>query len=60
MSFANAVLYIGARGDGTMNMSGTMSYLRIEDANAIPEPGTIVLLSTGLIGLLVYAWRKRN
>jgi hypothetical protein len=27
---------------------------------ATPEPGTIVLLTTGLIGLLAYAWRKRK
>jgi hypothetical protein len=27
---------------------------------ASPEPGTIVLLSTGLIGLVCYAWRKRK
>ena len=26
----------------------------------IPEPATIVLLITGLIGLLAYAWRKRK
>jgi hypothetical protein len=25
-----------------------------------PEPGTIVLLTTGLFGLLAYAWRKRK
>jgi hypothetical protein len=25
-----------------------------------PEPGTIVLLITGLLGLLAYAWRKRR
>jgi hypothetical protein len=29
-------------------------------AAATPEPGTIVLLTTGLIGLLAYAWRKRK
>ena len=28
--------------------------------DAAPEPSTIVLLLTGLIGLLVYAWRKRK
>ena len=25
-----------------------------------PEPGTVVLLTTGLLGLLAYAWRKRK
>ena len=29
-------------------------------ATTIPEPGTLVLLLTGLIGLLAYAWRKRR
>jgi hypothetical protein len=28
--------------------------------NAVPEPGTIVLVTTGLIGLLCYAWRKQR
>ena len=27
---------------------------------ATPEPGTCVLLVTGLLGLLCYAWRKRR
>ena len=27
---------------------------------AIPEPGTLALLATGLLGLLCYAWRKRR
>jgi hypothetical protein len=26
----------------------------------VPEPGTVALLATGLIGLLAYAWRKRK
>jgi hypothetical protein len=56
--FATGIFSIGARNDGTLNMSGTMSYFKIEAQT--PEPGTIVLLSTGLIGLLAYAWRKRK
>jgi autotransporter-associated beta strand protein len=32
--------------------TGTVSF--------VPEPGAIVLLATGLIGLLAYAWRKRK
>jgi len=30
------------------------------DALPIPEPGTLALLATGLIGLLCYAWRRRK
>jgi hypothetical protein len=26
----------------------------------IPEPGTLALLTAGLLGLLCYAWRKRK
>jgi autotransporter-associated beta strand protein len=27
---------------------------------AAPEPGTLILLATGLLGILAYAWRKRR
>jgi hypothetical protein len=38
--------------------SGAVTYW---DAQAqVPEPSTIMLLATGLIGLLAYAWRKRR
>jgi hypothetical protein len=30
------------------------------DFASVPEPSTIVLLASGLIGLLAYAWRKRR
>jgi len=38
--------------------SGTM--LSAVAFDAVPEPGTIMLLVTGAIGLLAYAWRKRK
>lgn len=30
------------------------------DGSAIPEPGTLALLASGMLGLLAYAWRKRR
>ena len=34
--------------------------VRLDQTSPIPEPGTLALLATGLIGLLAYAWRKRK
>ncbi len=36
------------------------SFLDSVSVTAIPEPGTLALLATGLLGLLCYAWRKRR
>ncbi len=41
-------------GTGTM----VVDYVRL--GGVVPEPGTLVLLATGLAGLLCYAWRKRR
>jgi hypothetical protein len=41
---------------GTWYMYGMVDSLTLEK---IPEPSTLVLLATGLLGLMAYAWRKR-
>ena len=32
----------------------------VRSSAAVPEPGTLVLLATGLLSLLHFAWRKRQ
>lgn len=36
----------------------TFDYVAV--GSTVPEPSTIILLSTALVGLLAYAWRKRR
>lgn len=40
-----------------LNQSGRC---HMDEYRAVPEPSCVVLLASGLIGLLCYAWRKRN
>jgi hypothetical protein len=41
---------------------GTVTLVNIDDVSvtATPEPASFVLLATGFLGLLAYAWRKRK
>lgn len=41
------------------NMQGSIDNLKFSSF-AVPEPSTLAMLASGLIGLLAYAWRKRK
>ena len=57
-SFLSDKFFIGAQG-GSVGFIGEIGYLKIE-GQPIPEPSAIVLVTTGLIGVLCYAWRKQK
>lgn len=42
-------------GGGAGGTNGSRAYI-----DAVPEPGTLALLVSGLIGLMAYGWRKRR
>lgn len=48
--------YPGTAGGGRIAFDN----VRMETQGVVPEPGTLVLLASGLMGLLAYAWRKRK
>ena len=52
--------YIGAYGVDTVNDVAWTVVDHSSQFAVIPEPGTLVILATGLLGLLVYAWRRRR
>ena len=53
--------YIGAYGvDTTADVVWAVVNHNSQFGVMVPEPGTLALLVTGLIGLLAYAWRKRK
>jgi hypothetical protein len=59
-----AKLYVPTGGDveltGSLGMSVSGNGCLGHGTTFIPEPGTMVLLATGLMGLIAYAWRKRK
>lgn len=59
--------YVPYAGDGDVFRFGCNDSRASYDANyslvsfnTVPEPATLTLLATGLLGLIAYAWRKRR
>ena len=55
---SDSVFAIGPPIAGVYPYTGLMDNFEIQ--GTVPEPGSIVLLIIGLIGMLAYAWRKRK
>ena len=62
VTFSNAGEYTSYRVlvSETRNIGPLMQISEVALYSAIPEPGTLTLVITGLVGLLAYAWRKRK
>jgi hypothetical protein len=61
-SFVNAVTRAEAEASGMLAVTIVQSNMCLDNVGigAVPEPTAFVLLSTGMFGLLAYAWRKRK
>lgn len=59
---------IGTAHSGANPLFGDIDYIRVSNValtpaqfiGPVPEPSAIILLTTALVGLLAYAWRKRS
>jgi hypothetical protein len=55
---AGDMLYLQVDPRGAYNWD--MTGVSMSVTSAVPEPSTIILVGTGVVGLLCYAWRKRK
>jgi hypothetical protein len=56
VQFANTIPY----DTNQANTFGLIGWGEVRFVTAVPEPGTLLLTASGLVGLLAYAWRKRK
>jgi sorbitol-specific phosphotransferase system component IIA len=54
------VKLIGQNTDNGLAQEVAWDNIRLNGPVSTPEPGTLAILASGLIGLVCYAWRKRK
>lgn len=62
MNFANAGGFNSITFNWSLEGAGTGSFGigNVNDIQPVPEPSTVLLMGTGLIGLIGYSWRKQK
>jgi hypothetical protein len=51
---------VGLGYDGVLSFTYSGGTVEVSHFRTTPEPGTLVLVAAGLVGLVAYAWRKRR
>jgi hypothetical protein len=59
LNLVSDVFILGMLHNGNGGLIGNIADFKVESVG-VPEPGALVLLATGVIALLAYAWKKRR